>query len=394
MTDCSESVNTHRNILIFTLSISVSMGSFAMDIYIPFIPFLSEQFSTSKNMIQYTLSIFMVFMSLGQLIIGPISDQYGRKRLLLLSCHAFTLGSLVCALTSNIYLFLAGRALQATGACGGYAVSLACVRDSFSGKQSQKIFSYFVGINGLAPIIAPIFGTMIDHVTGSWRFCFHYLALTGVLSFYLITHYLQEPKIASLRKANWPNIHDLKEVFYHREFQRWFLVPCTVMTGLFIFFSISTHYVQSTLGYSTTSYSLFFGFNGLVYTLGSFSTSYLLGISTTEKIVERGIIIIILFSTVLCLHPLIMHSPPALFFLCSYSMAYIYGLILGPVTGLLLEPFSHRAGMAAALNGALQFMVAPIMASFFIAPPIESGWPYGVPLLILSTLSLYKIKRV
>lgn len=390
MTKAKRHPQDYMKVLVATLSISVSMGAFAMDIYIPFIPFLTQEFDASPELIQYTLSIFMIFMALSQLFIGPISDQYGRKRVLLLSCFNFFLGSIICALTKNIYFFLFGRSMQAIGACGGYAVSIACVRDSFSGRESQKAFSYFVGINGIAPIIAPILGTIIAHVSGSWRFCFHYLALTGIISFYLINNYLYETKIDQTRASNWPTMKDVGKVFFHRVYQRWFLVPITIMTGLFTFFSISTHYIQTTLGFSTLSYSIFFGINGLVYTMGSLSSSFIANKITPEKMVLYSLFIIALCSTVLCLHPLIPNSPPIIFFICSYTMASIYGLIFGVVTGLLLEPFSQRAGLAAALNGALQFLVAPIMTNIFVAPPILNGLPYGLPLLILSTASIVK----
>ena len=72
-------------------------------------------------------------------------------------------------------------------------------------------------------------------------------------------------------------------------------------------------------------------------------------------------------------------------------MAALYGLILGPVTGLLLEPFSHRAGTAAALNGALQFMIAPIMVSIFVSENAINGQPYGLPLFIMSCLCYFKM---
>lgn len=381
-------------VLIFTLSIAVSMGSFALDIYIPFVPHLSEEFGTNEVWIQYTLSIFMVFMSLGQLVIGPMSDKYGRKQLLLLSCASFIVGSLIGALTTNIVVFLVARSLQAIGACGGYAVSLACVRDSFSGQQSQRAYSYFVGINGIAPIIAPVMGTVIATAFGSWRFCFHYLALTGILAFYLIHAYLQESTSDKLKVARLPRRKEIMEVLLHRTFQRWFLVPCTVMTGLFTFFSVSTHYIQTTLAYSTFDYSLFFGFNGLVYTLGSLMNSYIYRFFSTEKIVEGAIVCLVFLSAILIAHPLIEGTPASIFFACSYLMAFIYGLINGPVTGLLLEPFSQRAGLAAALNGCIQFICAPVMVTIFIKPPITSGCFYGVIIFILSTLSWLRIQAL
>lgn len=376
--------------VLVSLSFAVSMGSFAMDIYIPFIPFIGEELCASAHQVQWTLSIFMAFMALGQLFIGPLSDKYGRKNLLLISSIIFTLGSMLAASTSKISFFLLARALQAIGSCGCYAVSIAYVQEHFEGKQVEKFLSAFVCLNGLGPIFAPILGTKLGILFHSWRASFVYLAITGLFSVSFIWRFL-ETKNEKDKHSSLPSLQEIKGIFFHEHFQRWFLVLATVMTGLFTFFSLSTYYLQETLGYSMYTYSALFGLQGMIYTFGSLSRNIFFSNLSTETLTLLGMRAIRIFALILCLHPLFPGKPAIIFLICSYAMAYIYGLILGPSTALLLRPFTKRAGTAAALCGSLQFFIAPAMASFFVIPPIESGFSYGAPLLLLSSLALYKI---
>jgi DHA1 family bicyclomycin/chloramphenicol resistance-like MFS transporter len=163
------------------------------------------------------------------------------------------------------------------------------------------------------------------------------------------------------------------------------------MTGLFTFFSLSTYYLQQTHNYSMSEYSALFALQGIIYTAGSLSRNFLFSKIKTPKLIILSLFGLTFLSLLLCFHPLIPGRPILLFLLCSYLMAFLYGLILGPSTGLLLAPFKKRAGTSAAISGCLQFSIAPVMASLFVIPPIESGLNYGLPLLLLSCLSLYKI---
>ena len=111
----------------------------ALDIYVPSIPSIREIFATNAFVVQLTVSIFMLMTGIGQLLVGPLSDHFGRRKIALCSVAIFTLGSFLCALAPSISFLIMARVIQAMGACGMMVVAFAIVRDLYSGNDCARI---------------------------------------------------------------------------------------------------------------------------------------------------------------------------------------------------------------------------------------------------------------
>ena len=383
--------NLSLPILAAILFLPVAMAAFAMDIFIPFVPFVADELATENHFIQYSLSFFMIVMALGQIFMGPLSDTFGRKPLLIICSVLFAVGSFLCSVSTGLKLFLLGRFMQALGACGGHVISLACARDHFQGKDLQSITSFFVSFNGITQIIAPLLGTTLAFYFGSWRYSFIFLCLLGIISILILSKSLG---VKSTKKAyvSLPRKKDIIEIFFHKNFQQWFFVPATIMTGLFTFFALSTHYVQVYLEYDAWFYSYFFAINGFLYMSGSFLSAFNLSASNSSAYVKRNLLILMLLSILLITQPLFSGGAPSIFFICSLCMSFIYGLTIGVSTGLLLESFDSRSGLAASLCTAIQFSLAPILTEISLLMTKDSGFGYGIIIFMLTLISFYKIR--
>ena len=175
--------------------------AFGLDMYVPIIPQMSEIFNTTPSMVQLTLSLFLLTTGLGQLFIGPLSDQVGRKKILTLSSLLFVFGSLMCAYSTTIGWLIGARICSSLGACGMLVTTFALVRDLFTGNQSGQMYSFLNGAIGISPTFAPIFGGYLALYFG-WQSIFFSLALLGIIAF-LITGFFVEETHRRKRGLKW-----------------------------------------------------------------------------------------------------------------------------------------------------------------------------------------------
>src|SRR5699024_10186667 len=169
-----------------------AFGPLSIDMYLPSLPTMTGDLATDEGTLQFTLTAFVVGLALGQLVVGPISDSFGRRRPLLIGLAVYVGASIIAAQASAVELLIAVRFIQALGAAAGVVIARAAVRDLFSGTAMTKFFSMLMLVTGCAPILAPIMGGQILHWT-SWRGVFWVLTGFGTLLLALIAFTLPEP---------------------------------------------------------------------------------------------------------------------------------------------------------------------------------------------------------
>lgn len=140
--------------LLISLGMASAMGPFVTDFYLPALPQLTTVFSTTSSAIQMSLTLCLIGLAIGQLFIGPISDKYGRKMPLIVSMVIFSLATLCCLLTTDIYIFLACRFLQGLSGAGGIVISKSVASDLHTGKELVHFFAVLGCVQGIAPICA------------------------------------------------------------------------------------------------------------------------------------------------------------------------------------------------------------------------------------------------
>lgn len=375
-----------NNNILLLLGPVIILGALAMDIYIPFVPILKDVFQTSAFRIQATLNIFMFMIAFGQLLIGPLSDYYGAKRMLLLSIFIYAVGCISCFFTHHIDFFIIARGLQAFGACGAQVISFALVRRYAQGAHAQKLFSYLMGIVGMAPIVAPMLGTWMAAYFLNWRVIFLFLTAYALLAFLFIYCFLnEEPSPKSQHGI--PSKADILHVLLDPTFARWALIPALSLSGLFLFFAMSSYYVQDFMGYSRLTYSIIFSVNAILYSLSSFIGPSLIKRFGLMTMIHFGLSTILGATCILTIQSFFAPLNLYIFLGCIYSCCISYGFIQGAGIGLALEPFKHNLGLASALIGSIQFLTATFCSMIAIHPPIESSLSFSLPMFFLAFLT-------
>ncbi|WP_157172022.1 Bcr/CflA family efflux MFS transporter, partial [Nocardia higoensis] len=164
--------------VILVLGALAAFGPLSTDLYLPALPDLSAELGVSSVTGQLTMTACMIGLALGQLTVGPLSDRFGRRTPLLIGVAVYALASLLCALTSGAGTLIALRLVQGIAGGAGVVIARAIVRDLFDTEAAARVFSLLVMVTGVAPVLAPLLGGQLMHVT-SWRGLFVALSLIG-----------------------------------------------------------------------------------------------------------------------------------------------------------------------------------------------------------------------
>ncbi|AWM80167.1 hypothetical protein DKL61_07230 [Gammaproteobacteria bacterium ESL0073] len=184
--------------IILILASLNAFGPIAIDLYLPSFTSMAEEFNTTSDKIQLSLSVYLIGLAAGQILYGPLTDKLGRKIPLLFGLCIFMLASLGCALATSLEWLIALRVLQALGGCAGMVISRAVVRDLCDPKIAAKVFSQLMLVSGITPMIAPLIGSWLLQYYETWHaifyFCFILQSLSlqqhsvGYLKRYILMH--------------------------------------------------------------------------------------------------------------------------------------------------------------------------------------------------------------
>ncbi|MDY2685707.1 MAG: multidrug effflux MFS transporter [Selenomonadaceae bacterium] len=247
-----------RLFLTIFLGVMSAMAPLATDMYLPALPVMQVDLGVSASVTQLTLTMTMLGMAFGQILIGPLSDRYGRKRPLLIGMLGFTVAAVGCTLAENVPMFLAFRFLMGFAGASGIVISRAIARDVCEGPELTRFFALLMMVNGLAPIIAPVIGGQILLFT-SWRGIFVLLIFVGLLQEGATIVYRETlPKEHRLDGIG-ESFRKFPQLLRDRYTVGHCLVQCFVFGAFFSYLAGSSFLFQNIYHVSPQMYSLIFG---------------------------------------------------------------------------------------------------------------------------------------
>jgi Bcr/CflA subfamily drug resistance transporter len=373
--------------LIAIFSPFVLSFAFGLDIYVPVVPQMTQVFATSQSLVQLTLSLFLLFTGIGQLVVGPLSDQYGRRPIFFASSSAYIGGALICALAPNIYILIIGRVATSLGACGMLVTSFAVVRDLYSGDTSAKIFSFLHGAIGISPTFAPLIGGYLALFFG-WRSVFLFLVFLGVLALFITNKFIQEThEIKSRVIVNKNLLNIYRDIFSNYDFLVYAILAGCAEGVFFGFFSTSPFLIIHELGVSSDNFGYYFAIFGSVIGCGGFLSGHIISYWGNKTTMHLGIALMSIGGITM----LIWHYIAGLS-LVGYLLPMVIActgavFLLGSAAAFALEPFSKTAGTAAAALGAVEFGLSALIGSLIMLFPTTSTLSYSWAIIILALIS-------
>lgn len=354
-------MKTERNsklyILIFTGIVS-AFGPFVTDFYLPALPALSEYFDTTASLVQLSLTFSMIGLAVGQLIIGPLSDKYGRKSPLMVSLVVFCISTLGCLYSPGIYAFLFFRLLQGFSGAGGVVISRSIALDLYGGKELTRFFSMLSCVQGLAPVCAPVLGGILLEVM-DWKGIFWVLLVIG-MALIASLHFFKESLDAEIRQKGsiFSTFKHYLPVLRNRQFIHYVLVQAFAMGVMFTYIAASPFIFQNHFSTSPLFYSFCFGVNALGIMLGSLAVSHF---RNARIALRAGVIgfawMSLPVAAALVFSPSVWVVEVLLFFFLIFL-----GLILPSSTTLALDLERENSGNASALLGFLMFLFGGVLS--------------------------------
>ena len=317
----------------------------ATDLYMPSLPEMTAYYQTTSSVTSYTMTIFFIFMAIGILILGPMSDKYGRKPILLGSILVALTFSIICAISPSIWLLIAARAIQAFGAGGMVAIATALIRDSFEGKEMSNVLSITQAIVLLAPMIAPIMGAVILAYF-SWKMTFVALAILFFIT--LIGVFLLEetlPQEKRVSGSTLKSILGLTTVIKDMKFTGLLCVVALLLAPFMAYLTLASYIYIDGFNLSESAFSLYFAGAACIGLIGPFLYMRI-GSSSVKKSINFGFIIVLSSA---CLLFFVGSNGPLVFLLCYVPFTIVTTYIRPMVSNTLLSMQKSNVGAASSL---------------------------------------------
>ena len=363
-------------------------GPLSLDMYLPALPELAHSFRTPEANVQLTLTACMIGLSVGQLVAGPMSDAWGRKKPLVIGLIAYAATSLFCALAPDVYSLTAARLLQGFAGAAGLVISRAMVRDLYDGDALTKFFSTLLLVNGLAPILAPVLGGQLTRFM-SWRGVFVVLALIGVALLIATVLGLKETLPAESRGASGGGLPatllTFRVLMRDRLFMGYVLTGGFAIAAMFAYISGSPFVLEDIHGLSKQEFSFAFGANALGIMIAGQLSGRLVGRVAPSRLLGAGLVMSFGGSTILLAATAVFGGNLGGTLAGLFLMVSAIGVITPQVTALALSGYEAAvAGAASALIGTGQFLFGAIFAPLTGLGSKSSGMPMALVIFGLS----------
>ncbi|MFJ8015142.1 Bcr/CflA family multidrug efflux MFS transporter [Streptomyces sp. NPDC096339] len=348
----------------FILGGLTALPPLSMDMYLPALPEVTTALHSPAATIQLTLTACLAGMALGQLVIGPMSDKWGRRRPLLTGMAVYVLATAICALAPSAELLIAFRLLQGLAGAAAIVIARAVVRDLYDGVEMARFFSTLMLISGVAPIVAPLIGGQVLRFS-DWRGVFVVLTAIGIALTLTVWRSLGETLPAERRQTGGVGaaLRTMRGLLADRVFAGYTLTGGFAFAVLFSYISASPFVVQEIYGASPQAFSLLFGVNSVgLIAVGQINGKLLVGRVSLDKVLAVGLAIVtaaalslLLMSTGVFGEVGLVPIAAALFILMSAM-----GVLLPNTNAQALMRTPHAAGSASALIGTCSFLVGAI----------------------------------
>lgn len=343
--------------LVLLLGVLSAFGPFVVDLYLPSLPQLASFFETSASMTQLTLTTAMIGLAVGQLLLGPLSDKFGRKIPLIISLVIYIISTVLIVYAPNIESMIVLRVIQGLSSAGSVVISRAVATDLYRGREMTRFFGLLMTINGIAPIISPILGSLLLEYI-SWKGVFVFLALIGVIVLLFCFRLKESLSIENrLQGSIFATFSTFGVIIKNRLFMSYVGIESFLLGAMFAYIAASPFILQSFYGLSAFIFSLCFGANGAALVIGA---------NIGGKLPNRQALAIgVLAFVVAALYTIavLIIQPHWLFVeIGFFAMLLLMGITFPAISTLAMESERQYAGSASALLGFAPFFLGGIVS--------------------------------
>ena len=374
--------------LVLLLGVLSAFGPFVVDLYLPSLPQLATFFETSASMTQLTLTTAMIGLAVGQLLLGPLSDKFGRKIPLIISLVIYIISTVLIVFSPNIETMIVLRVIQGLSSAGSVVISRAIATDLYRGREMTRFFGLLMTINGIAPIISPILGSLLLEYI-SWKGVFVFLALIGVIVLFFCFRLKESLSVENrLQGSIFATFSTFGVIIKNRLFMSYVGIESFLLGAMFAYIAASPFILQSFYGLSAFIFSLCFGANGAALVIGA---------NIGGKLPNRQALAIgVLAFVVAALYTIavLIIQPYWLFVeIGFFAMLLLMGITFPAISTLAMESERQYAGSASALLGFAPFFLGGIVSPLVGIGNIFYSTSFVILICALLALSIYWMIR-
>jgi DHA1 family bicyclomycin/chloramphenicol resistance-like MFS transporter len=377
--------------LIVLLMAMSAIGPVSLNILVPATPGLAVIFDTKVETVQLTLSLYLLGLAVSQLMLGPLSDRFGRKPVLLAGLFITTAASLAAIYSTSIVTLILWRSLQALGASSGLVIGRAIIRDLYSRDRAASMIGLVTTVMVLAPMAAPLIGGILDTAFG-WEYTF---VLTGVFSgAVLIWAYFSLPETrpdhitgGGLRFI----AHESRELFADRRFIGYVLVCATGTATFFAFLGGGPHVVIGIMARSSAEYGLWFILTSGGFMLGNFVAARFSQRYGVDAMVHFGLMWLIVGAIVtFAICAVLPDGGPWTLFVPQLLISFGNGVFLPNCVAGAVSVRPQAAGTASGITGFVQMATGAAAAQGMshVVATATSALPLAIAMVVLSAASM------
>lgn len=367
------------------------LASLGMDIYLPVVPMMPAILGTTPDIIQLTLSLYMVMLGVGQILFGALSDHIGRRPVLVGGVVLFAMASFGLAFSKSALLFVLLRLVQATGASAMLVAMFATIRDVYADKpESNSIYGLMNAMLAFVPAIGPVVGALLVAHFG-WPSVFIALAVPALV-------------LGVIARALWPETRDsaslterpdYRRLLRNRPFWSYTLAFGTAMGAFFVFFSIAPVLLVDKAGYSGLGFSLAFASVALVMIAATKLVQSHILLWGNRASVVRGMALMAVGALLLAAGQLFMRPSFWSFIVPMWVVALGIVITASVTANGALKDFGAMAGAAVALHFCFQSLIVGLVGTGAIMLfGHDKAWPLIVYIGVMASATLYAMFRL
>lgn len=371
---------------VLMLGAIAAVPAIATDIYLPSLPTVVTELSTNAVAVQWTITGTLMGGAVGQLIWGPLTDRFGRKRPLLIGLALHVLTSLLCVFAPNIEMLIGLRVIQGFFNAAASIVAISVIRDRFTGAAAARLLSQLMLVVGVAPLFAPTAGGFIA-IHWGWRAVFLFLALVGIVLAIIVARKLPETLAPNKRVTGGVKSfgRSYLSIMKDRKFVALALMPALAMTTIFAYVVGSPFVFQQHYGLGEGEFALLFAVNGIALVTSAQLNASLVSKFSSEFLLRTGLLAQWTLSIVLVILAITGIGGFWAFATALWFLLGCQGFIGANAQVLALAAYGHMIGTAAAVLGALQSGVAGSLSPLV---GVFGGTPTAMAAVICGGLGL------
>ncbi|MFZ9035925.1 MAG: multidrug effflux MFS transporter [Francisellaceae bacterium] len=348
-----------KTIFVITIMSTSMLGIFISDIYVPSLPSISRDFGTSESLLAFSVTLYFFTYALAQLIYGPLSERFGRRRIFLSGMTISLFGTIITLSSINFTMLLIGRSIEAIGMAAPMSLGRVIFRDVIHDKTQYARFMSFLGIGTLmAPVIAPIVGAFLAKLFG-WRADFVFIFILSISCYIAALFYLKETLLSPRKRLSAKlTLKTYLWVIRNRSFVKNMLISSTIMSAIISYFSLSPFLFEQHFGLSELDYATVFATGEIFLVFGMFSNGLLLKTISIEQSQRLSVslfviaVIIINIDYFFASHNLVLLMGGIMLF------NYAAGMNFPTSSTLAITAFKTRLGAVGSLYGCLSMLIA------------------------------------